>query len=284
MDFGQRFSSKIQQFEKYLSSCVDRVFPTIEGIDNLHQAVRYSLNSGGKRFRPLLSLLTAESLGREQQEIYPYAAAVEMIHTYSLIHDDLPLMDNDDFRRGKPTNHKVYGEAMALLAGDALLTGAFQLLTQELQQEPKQILTAIQILSSASGYFGMVGGQSLDIQLTKDQVSQVRMEQIHKLKTGALINSAIAGAAELCGASEQEKQALNQYGWRLGLAFQIADDLLDEDSGDQETSSFLSFQNQEQTKKQLAKVTEEAVYHIVSMGERADSLKWLALYNELRTK
>lgn len=190
-------------------------------------AARYSLLAGGKRLRPVLLLATTELLGKEAHAVLPFAAAVEMIHTYSLIHDDLPCMDDDDLRRGRPTCHVVYGEALAVLAGDALLNRAFELVHEAGPAFGAAGWKAAAILSQASGSQGMIGGQTLDLMAEENPVDFLGLEAIHHLKTGALIKAPILMAAALAGAVEPITKSLEQYADAIGLAFQIRDDILD---------------------------------------------------------
>jgi geranylgeranyl diphosphate synthase type II len=197
----------------------------------------YSLLAGGKRLRPILVLATAQALGGPEERVLPFACAVEMIHTYSLIHDDLPAMDDDDFRRGKPTNHKVFGEAMAILAGDALLTKAFGLLARAAREAKLPAETALSLIEEGSRRFGaegMVGGQALDIQSENRRVSLSELEAIHRGKTGDLIIYSVRLGAVVSGSTEDQLDLLTSFAGRLGLAFQIQDDILDV-TGNQET-------------------------------------------------
>jgi geranylgeranyl diphosphate synthase type II len=195
----------------------------------LFKAVRYSLMNGGKRIRPILCLAAAEAVEGNISQILPVACSIELIHTYSLIHDDLPAMDNDDYRRGKLTTHKAFGEHVAILAGDALLTEAFHLMARrELMTEipPEKILCAIRDLAEAIGYFGMVGGQAADI-LSEGSVADLEiLNYIHSHKTAALITASVKLGAFLAGAGEDAIAAISSYGNHVGLAFQITDDIL----------------------------------------------------------
>jgi len=196
----------------------------------VHRAMRYSLFAGGKRLRPILALAAAEAVGGRVVDALPLACSLELIHTYSLIHDDLPSMDNDDIRRGKPTSHKIFGEALAILAGDALLTEAFHLLTRpDLMREvsPRRRLRAINQVARAAGSCGMIGGQVMDIASQGQKIEPHLLEYIHNHKTGALIAASVCAGAIIGGASPRQYKALNSYGERLGLAFQVIDDLLD---------------------------------------------------------
>ena len=194
-------------------------------------AMRYSLFAGGKRLRPILCMASAEALGCSAEIVLPAACALEMIHTYSLIHDDLPAMDDDDYRRGKPTNHKMFGEGIAILAGDALLTEAFCLLSMTHPRVPPETgLTVIREIAAAAGYQGMVGGQVADLRAEGTAVDMERVRYIHTHKTQALIAVSIRAGALLAGGGSDDLDALSAYGDKVGLAFQIADDILDIES------------------------------------------------------
>jgi len=195
----------------------------------IFQAVRYSLLAGGKRLRPILCLAAAEAAGGDYRAVLPVACALEMIHTYSLIHDDLPAMDDDDLRRGRPTSHKVFGEAVAILAGDALLTEAFAQMSAADRMPripPDRILRAVHDIARAAGFWGMVGGQVMDIQSETAAADEETLLYIHTRKTGAMIGASVRAGAILVGAQTGEIEALAAYGRHVGLAFQIADDIL----------------------------------------------------------
>lgn len=195
----------------------------------IHESMAYSVNAGGKRLRPALVLWTAELLGGDKRQVMPVACALEMIHTYSLIHDDLPCMDDDDLRRGKPTNHVVYGEAIALLAGDALLTHAFEVMTRaaEYGADARKLLHVVQEVSHAAGSLGMVGGQVVDILSEGKKIDLDTLKYIHAHKTGALFKASIRSGAILSGATEADLERLTEFAEYLGLTFQITDDILD---------------------------------------------------------
>ena len=193
----------------------------------LFDAMRYSLMAGGKRLRPILAFEFCRVCGRDWKNAAPFAAAIEMIHTYSLIHDDLPCMDNDDYRRGRLTNHKVYGEGMAVLAGDALLTDAFGIAASAQLPNPGDMATAIGVLSECSGSLGMVGGQVLDIMSEERELTEQEVLDIQNRKTGCLISAACALGVIAGGGSEKQYEAACQFAAGLGLAFQIRDDMLD---------------------------------------------------------
>ena len=196
----------------------------------LHQAMRYSIFAGGKRLRPILMIAASEAVGGSAEQVLHAACAMEMIHTYSLIHDDLPAMDDDDVRRGRPTNHKVYGEAVAILAGDALLTEAFRLLADaeaNRSTPPATVLRIIDLVARYSGSQGMVGGQVVDMESEGHEIDFPTLEYIHTHKTGGLILASVQVGALLGGGDEQQFAALSRFGGAAGLAFQIADDILD---------------------------------------------------------
>jgi geranylgeranyl diphosphate synthase, type II len=192
----------------------------------IYRAMRYSLFAGGKRLRPVLVFLAGETLGADFEELLPVAASVEMIHTYSLIHDDLPCIDNDDFRRGKPTNHRVFGEAIAILAGDALLTAGMEFLSNA-HYEPETRCKLISLLTKAAGTHGMIGGQVLDILGEAKTLDRVELERIHAMKTAALLGYCATAPAVILKKGPVVERAFSQYGEAVGLAFQIVDDILD---------------------------------------------------------
>ena len=213
-----------EYIERYLAGWYDRF--SDEPQKKLFEAMKYSLLAGGKRLRPVFAFEFCRLCGCDWKQAAPFAAAVEMIHTYSLIHDDLPCMDNDDFRRGRPTNHKVYGEALAVLAGDALLTDAFSVAATA-GLEGKAMADAIGVLSECAGSLGMVGGQVLDIMSEERVLSEQEVLDIQSRKTGALIRAACACGAIAGSASDAQFDAACQFAAALGLAFQIRDDMLD---------------------------------------------------------
>lgn len=210
-----------------INSALDGVIKPSPLNTNLEESMQYSLNAGGKRIRPLLVFLTLDVLNQDYIKGKQTALALEMIHTYSLIHDDLPPMDNDDYRRGKLTNHKVYGEWKAILAGDALLTKAFEIVADDELLEPEVKVKVLSRLAHNSGHLGMVGGQTLDMQSEDKPVDLETLEQIHKAKTGALLKFAILSAADIAKVDQSTSQLLESFSDHLGLMFQIKDDLLD---------------------------------------------------------
>lgn len=226
--FRTELESLAYQVEGYLEK-----LPWEKGL--MGESMRYSLIGGGKRIRPVLALATAGAVGGEPEDILPAACALELIHTYSLIHDDLPAMDNDDYRRGRLANHKVFGEGNAILAGDALLTYAFELIAQPIPGiAPERQLRVIREVAQAAGPAGMVGGQVLDLEAEGKQLALPEIERIHKLKTGAMLIASARLGAILAGGTEEKIEALTRYAQAIGLAFQIKDDILDIE-GDSET-------------------------------------------------
>ena len=193
----------------------------------VYEAMSYSLNAGGKRIRPLFLILTYMLYKEDYKEVLPVAAALEMIHTYSLIHDDLPCMDNDDLRRGRPTNHKVFGDAIAVLAGDGLLNEAMNIMLKHCIEKDKNVIKACSIISESSGVEGMVGGQTVDILSENTKIPIDQLYYMHSKKTGALIKASIVAGAVLAGVSKIDMENLDYYGQKIGLAFQIKDDILD---------------------------------------------------------
>jgi geranylgeranyl pyrophosphate synthase len=226
VDITEYFQQKAARVDLWL----DRLLPAeSETPSIIHQAMRYSTFAGGKRLRPILTIATGEIFGAEERELLAAACSLEMIHTYSLIHDDLPAMDNDDLRRGFPTCHVKFGEAIAILAGDALLTQAFLTLADyETPNVGKKARVISEVAHAAATTRALIGGQVLDLQFEGKSVTGAQLEEIHRAKTGALIRCAVRVGAIIGGASEDELKSLTDYGEKAGLAFQVADDLLDE--------------------------------------------------------
>ena len=224
-DLKAYLAQKALRINQALASILKTAAP-----DRLLQAMSYSLMAGGKRIRPILCLAAAESIDGDPQEVLPAACALEMIHTYSLIHDDLPAMDDDDMRRGQPTCHKAFDEATAILAGDALLTLAFQILSSSVSikkpEKAKQWLRVIQLISHAAGYCGMIQGQMLDMVSESKQLTLAELKSMHRLKTGALIEASVRCGAELAGVNSTQIQKFESYAQNIGLAFQVTDDIL----------------------------------------------------------
>lgn len=228
MTFDQRLNEYIAQTETFLDEYLNT--DDCVGQESLIDAMRYSALAGGKRLRPTLTMEFCRVCGEKPVDALPFAVALEMIHTYSLIHDDLPCMDNDDMRRGKPTNHKVYGDGMAVLAGDGLLTQAFELMANPRYTghlPPESVVRAIRILGREAGVLGMIGGQVLDINAARGELDYDALVRLQERKTGALMRAAAHMGCVIGGANAQQIQAANQYAVLLGLAFQIQDDILD---------------------------------------------------------
>ncbi|MBI1909315.1 MAG: polyprenyl synthetase family protein [Deltaproteobacteria bacterium] len=214
---------------RFVDETLDRWLPAAPG-DRLKEAMRYSLMAGGKRVRPILAIAACEACGEKMERALPVGCALEMIHTYSLIHDDLPAMDNDDVRRGRPTAHKAFDEATAILAGDSLLTEAFRILSQkgrEIGISAAILVDVISDISLASGFEGMAGGQMLDLQFEGKDVGAAELENIHRHKTGKLLQVAVVTGGKVGGGTPEQIEALSRFGQAIGLAFQIADDILD---------------------------------------------------------
>lgn len=250
-----------------------------ERFPELFDSMCYSASAGGKRLRPVFTLAFAELFGAKEEAALPFACAVELVHTYSLIHDDLPCMDDDDMRRGKPTNHKVYGEATALLAGDALLTAAFEVLASNAHVPAEISLMAVRLLSNCAGRYGMIGGQQLDLICEAGGRSYDDMVYMQQLKTGKLISAACLLGCLAAGVCEGDERydAASVYARSVGLAFQIEDDILDRDQ--EEKSTFLSFMSEVEAIAEIDRLTDTAVSAISKypgcefLCELAESLK-----------
>lgn len=258
--------------------------------ETLCRAMCYSLKAKGKRLRPILVIAGAEAVGGDAKRVMPVCVAIEMIHTFSLIHDDLPAMDNDSLRRGVPTNHRVFGEAMALLAGDGLLAEAFSVLARADGADPCAVITTIRDIADATGGRGMTGGQATDILATGRRIGERELTDLHLSKTGALIRASCTAGARLSGASDDQIAALSQYGEALGLAFQIADDILDiegiekeigKDVGSDESkakATFPSVIGMEESKRRAASLAEKAQAALSRFDDRAEPLRLIARY------
>ena len=253
----------------------------------IYDSASYSLNIGGKRIRPLLMLLTYNMYKENWREILEFSSAIEMIHTYSLIHDDLPCMDNDDLRRGKPTNHKVYGEDIAVLAGDALLNEAMNVMMKFSLNHGREALVASQKIAEAAGAEGMIGGQVVDIINVGKKISEEELRYMHMKKTGALIKVSIVAGAILGNASEEEIELLEKFGENLGLAFQIKDDILDvigntEKLGkkvlsdeENDKTNFISMHGLDYCIKECERLTNESINILDSLSVNTEALKIL---------
>ena len=290
MDIKSYLSKKKDIVDKSLDKLVPpaKTFPT-----SINEAMRYSLFAGGKRVRPILSIAAAEALGAKTIGLLPLAGALELIHTYSLIHDDLPAMDNDDFRRGRPTCHKVYGEAIAILAGDGLLNMAFEVLSDPRRTKTisaSRLLAITREISIASGVFGMVGGQVMDMESEGKDIEFPMLEYIHTHKTGALIRASVRVGALYAKAGKRQLADLTRYGELVGLAFQIADDILDitgtqeeigKDVGsdlEKDKKTYPSFFGLEESRRRAVEVVDHALASLKSFDRKADPLRELARY------
>ncbi len=256
----------------------------------LHEAMRYSLFAGGKRLRPVLVLAAAESCGGGSEAAIPAACAVELVHTYSLVHDDLPCMDDDDLRRGRPTCHKIYGEGMAVLTGDALLTEAFLILSES-NPTPRYPLAAfIAELALTGGSTKLIGGQVLDLEGEGRDLKKAELVRIHEAKTAALLTSSLRLGAMSANATPAKLEALTDFGYHLGLAFQVIDDILDvtqtteklgKTAGKDEAvakATYPAILGLEKARKEAAKLTSKAMAALQPLGKKADRLRQLAAY------
>ena len=263
---------------------------------SLEESVRYSALSGGKRLRPILCFAACESLGGDTVKTLPAACAIEMIHTYSLIHDDLPSMDDDTLRRGVPTNHTVYGEATAILAGDALLTDAFTVLVSEGRKAGlgESVICDLTLdISRAAGSGGMIRGQAIDLSLEGHSSDEIRVAEMHMLKTGSLIEASVVAGARCAGGTTEETDMLRAYAAAVGLAYQIVDDVLDiegDETGKEkgadirrEKSTYPETVGLRNSKSKAAELTDAALGAIESFDERAGALRALAVYLGGRT-
>ncbi len=254
----------------------------------IYDAMDYSLFAGGKRLRPVIMLMVCDMLSGDEREVMPFACAMEMIHTYSLIHDDLPSMDNDDYRRGKLTNHKVYGEAIAILAGDALLNKAFETVTSAHYKNTGSAMRAMEVLCKSSGTEGMIGGQTVDIESEGKKISPEELLYLHSLKTGAIIRSSGVIGAIMSGADDEQIDAVDAYCKNLGIAFQIQDDILDV-LGNEETlgkatgsddanekTTFVTLYGIEKSKEAVENYTNKACGALSMFGSAAEPLTALA--------
>ncbi len=275
-----------------IENALREIFISLKDVPGiLKDSMEYMLFSNGKKIRPILALATCESLGKPVDNLLPFACAIEMIHTYSLIHDDLPSMDNDDFRRGKPTCHRVFGEAIAILTGDALLTEAFRIMSDSRYTEgvsPRIVKKIIFEIAKAAGAEGMVAGQAMDIMYDGREGSKSIVDYIHTHKTCALIRASVRVGAIMGGAKKRELAALTRYGECVGLAFQIVDDVLDIEGDEEIVGKKLKKDRTKQTyvkhyglatsKLKVEKLVEEAEKCVQFLGEKAELLKGLASY------
>jgi geranylgeranyl diphosphate synthase type II len=286
-------ASRIDALRQGVEQALDRALPeTGAWPPTIHEAIRYSLFAGGKRVRPLLALAAGEAVDGDPSDVMPLACAVEMIHTYSLIHDDLPAMDDDDLRRGKPTCHKAFGEAIAILAGDALLTRAFHLMADAPPSLDGRALArrlrATALLGEACGTRGLIGGQVMDLESEGRAVGAGDVERIHRAKTGALLSACVGGGAVLGGASKGDEERLARYASAVGLAFQIVDDILDATEGAEQLgktagkdaaagkATFVRIHGLERSRAMTRELLDEALEALSPFGTRGALLGELA--------
>lgn len=273
MNFKEQQDCRIKEIEEVLA----KYLPEPEGYQKLiMEAMAYSVTAGGKRLRPMLMKETYVMFGGEGELVEPFMAAIEMIHTYSLVHDDLPAMDNDEYRRGRRTTHVVYGEGMGILAGDALLNFAFETAVKAFELVPKQaqrIAGALKILAGKAGIYGMIGGQVVDVASCGENLTQEMLDFIYELKTGALIESAMMIGAVLAGAGNEEVRTVERIASLTGLAFQIQDDILDVTGTTEELGKPVhSDEKNEKTTYVTLKGLERAVAEVEQISEEAISL------------
>lgn len=281
-------SNKINYYRDYINSYLDLYFNNKGSYNRIiYDAASYSLNIGGKRIRPILFLLTYSLYKDNYKDVIEMASAMEMIHTYSLIHDDLPCMDNDDLRRGMPTNHKKFGESIAILAGDMLLNEAMSLLMLFSIKNGERALLAAREISEAAGPEGMIGGQVVDIMAENKEISKEELIYMHNKKTGELIRASIVSAAILADAPKKDIEILNEFGLKLGLAFQIKDDILDitgevsklgkNINCDENKSNFISLFGLEYCERECVRLTNECIELLKSLSVDAIDLNELTL-------
>lgn len=292
------FKLQMEKWNLLVNNALDDYLTIYDGPgSNISKAMKYSLMAGGKRLRPVLALAVCEMLNGDRNDVIPFACAIEMIHTYSLIHDDLPAMDNDDFRRGIPTNHKVFGEAMAILAGDALLNKAYELMLSCAaagNEGHKRKLEAMEIIAAGAGADGMIRGQVVDLESEGVLISRETLEYMHKYKTGALIKAPVLSSALLAGASDKEYKLLGNYAENIGLAFQIKDDIMDVEGNLEQMgksagsdaaankSTYVTLFGIEEAEVLLDRAVKSAVDALQFFGERAWFLKELAEFIKTR--
>jgi len=290
---GAALEARFEEWRALVEEAMDRALPPETAWPStIHRAMRYSQFAGGKRIRPLLVLAAGEAAGGALEDLLPLACAVEMIHTYSLIHDDLPAMDDDDLRRGKPTSHKVFGEAIAILAGDALLTRAFHLLAQVPPDwdaaRARRRLDALAILGEACGTTGLIGGQVEDLESEGKPIPAEALERLHRAKTGALLSACVRGGGVLGGATPDLQGALARYASAIGLAFQVVDDVLDATEGNAQLgktagkdaaagkATYVSVHGLEGARRMAASLLDEALAALAPLGKQAEALAGLA--------
>lgn len=287
------FKQSLKQRASYVEDILKQYMPKEEGYQKtIMESMNYSLSAGGKRLRPILTLEACKLVGGNESDAIPFAVAIEMIHTYSLIHDDLPALDNDDLRRGRKTNHIVYGEDIAILAGDALLNYAFEIMlsTSIEKENPKKYLRAINEIAKAAGIYGMIGGQVVDVQSENMQISKEKLDYIHNNKTAAIIIGCMRAGAIIGDADDNQLENITKYSKNIGLSFQIVDDILDiigDESKlgkkvgsdiDNHKSTYPSLIGLEKSKEIAQELIEEAKLSIKSINDDGEFLCGLADY------
>lgn len=287
------FKAVLKEKASYIEKLLKEYMPKEEGYQKtIMEAMNYSLSAGGKRLRPILTLEACKSVGGDYKDAIPFAMAIEMIHTYSLIHDDLPALDNDDLRRGKKTNHIVFGEDMAILAGDALLNYAFEvmLLGSMNKENPNKYLNAMYEIASAAGINGMIGGQVVDVQSENKKISKEKLDYIHNNKTAAIMIGCMRAGAIIGNANDNELENITKYSKNIGLAFQIVDDILDivgDESKlgkkvgsdiDNNKSTYPSLIGLEESKEEANRLIKEAKEALTQISNDTEFLSSLADY------
>lgn len=296
MNFKIEYETKVKETEKILT----RYLPEKRGYQKIiTEAMEYSLMAGGKRIRPVLMMESFRLFEGKGKSIEPFMAAMEMIHTYSLVHDDLPAMDNDDYRRGRKTTHMVYGEDIGILTGDALLNYAFETACTAFDMEPENSLRighALRVLSVKSGIYGMIGGQVVDVKESGHEISGEVLDFIYRLKTGALIEASVMTGAILAGASDSEVEKLERVAGKIGLAFQIQDDILDVTGTEEvlgkpihsdeknEKMTYVSWKGLEASREETERLTREAVCELKELGRDSMFMEQLFTWLVCREK
>lgn len=290
MKSGDYLSAKKRLIESALEQYLpgEGEYPSL-----IHEAMHYSVLGGGKRLRSILVMAAAEAVGKEGKRVLPTACAIELIHAYSLIHDDLPALDNDDYRRGKPSSHKKFGEAIAILAGDALLTLAFWLLAKNAEEPGIRLESVLQVIKEvgvSAGTFGMIGGQVVDLECAGGNIDPPTLQYIHTHKTGSLICASLRSGAILAESSEDELRSLTQYGEHIGLAFQIVDDILDLEGDEARMGkpkgsdlaakklTYPAVYGLSESRERAGELIEEAISFLKEFDARADPLREIARF------
>jgi len=284
------FKKYLENNKNIIDKTLDEYLPPEENPPSIiHKAMRYSVFGGGKRIRPILTLATAELFGKDTESVIKTACGIELIHTFSLIHDDLPCIDNDDFRRGKPSSHKVFGEAIALLAGDALLVSGFDLIIKNSEVKEIKKQSILKVIKETSFYIGtenMLGGQVEDISLKNEDITKADLITLYMKKTAALICLSIRSGAILSGANQRQLRALTKYAENIGLAFQIIDDMLDimQDQRDTGKPNYANIFGMKESKSESEKLIEEAKDSLKIFNQKAETLRNIADYLLTRKK